>query len=243
MFRLGVMPHLAVPLALVLSGCGQEVDDGRPDSARDFPTPDRPVATLGATQFSTEEARDDRNEATTVMNMAGVRPGMTVADIGAGEGYYTVRLAERVGEGGRVVAQDIDEEALQRLGLRVERQRLDNVAIKLGAEDDAKLPSNSFDRVFMVHMYHEISEPYALIWRLAGSLKPGGQVVVVDVDRPTNRHGIPPDLLFCEFESAGYRLTEFVRKPDIQGYLAKFEVKAKRPEPKNIKPCSLSVKG
>jgi len=243
MTRFGVMTFSTLALLMALPGCEKKVEDGRPETARDYPLPDRPVADLGATEFSTEAARDNRNEASTVMDMAGITPGMTVADIGAGEGYYTVRLAKRVGESGRVVAQDIEKAALQRLGVRVERQRLDNVAIKLGAEDDSKLPDNSFDRIFMVHMYHEITEPYALISRMASALKKGGQVIVVDRDRPTNQHGIPPDLLFCEFEASGYRLTEFVRKPEIQGYLARFEVKAERPLPKDIKPCSLSAKG
>src|SRR5690606_5980160 len=150
-------------------------------------------------------------------------PGMTVADIGAGEGYYTVRLAEQVGARGRVLAQDINSGALQRLGSRVERERIDNVSIKLGAEDDPHLPPNSFDRVLMVHMYHEITEPYAFLWRLRPALKQGGQVIVVDVDRPTDQHGIPPKLLFCEFDRVGFRLVEFVRKPELAGYYAQFE--------------------
>ena len=93
------------------------------------------------------------------MNLAKITPGMTVADIGAGEGYYTVRLATRVGEKGRVLAQDIDASAVRRLGSRVERERLDNVSIKLGAPDDPRLPATSFDRIFLVHMYHEVAEP------------------------------------------------------------------------------------
>ena len=124
---------LSVAAALLLSGCNiTEVDDGRPETARDFPEADRHVSSLGASQFASERARDDRREAVTVMDLANIRKGMTVADIGAGEGYYTTRLAERVGENGRVLAQDIDREVLQRLGSRVERERLDNVSIKLG---------------------------------------------------------------------------------------------------------------
>ena len=90
------------------------------------------------------------------MDSADVRPGMTVADIGAGDGYYTVRLAPRVGQSGRVLAQDIQPEVIERLADRVARERLDNVSLKLGAVDDPRLPAASFDRVFMVHMYHEL---------------------------------------------------------------------------------------
>ncbi|MEZ5709479.1 MAG: methyltransferase domain-containing protein [Blastomonas sp.] len=222
-----------------LSAC-QPVDPrqkDRPETARAFPLPHRPVSTIVGNQFSTEEARDNRNEANTVMDLAGIEPGMTVADIGAGEGYYTVRLAERVGEGGRVLAQDIDGDALKRLGTRVERERLDNVSIKRGDIDDPRLPDNSFDRIFMVHMYHEVTEPYAFIWRLRPALKKGGQVIVVDVDRPTGKHGIPPKLLFCEFEASGYKLIEFAEKPDIAGYFARFAASGDRPEPGRIKVC------
>ena len=224
---------------LALTACEAEpVDLDRPETAREFPRAYRPVSDLGKTSVSTEQARDDRNEAQTVMDLAQIRPGMTVADIGAGEGYYTVRLAERVGESGRVLAQDIDQDALRRLGSRVEDERLDNVSIKLGAEDDPRLPENSFDRVFMVHMYHEVTEPYAFLWRLRPALREGGQVIVVDVDRPTDQHGISPALLFCEFEKVGFRLVEFVRKPELAGYYAQFVAAGPRPEPGEIVPCN-----
>ena len=104
-------------LMLLTAGCdgARSADDGRPATAREFPRSSRPVSALGSNEFSTEVQRDTVNEAQTVMDLANIRPGMTVVDIGAGNGYYTVRLAERVGPKGRVLAQDIDAEALQRL--------------------------------------------------------------------------------------------------------------------------------
>jgi ubiquinone/menaquinone biosynthesis C-methylase UbiE len=234
----GLLPCLLLCVAFV-AGCqgrGDEQSD-RPRSARDFPRADRPVSNVGSYAFSTEEQRDSVNEARTVMDLADIRAGTTVADIGAGEGYYTVRLGERVGPRGRVLAQDIDPAAVERLGQRVERERLDNVSIKLGAADDPRLPDASFDRIFLVHMYHEVSEPYAFLWRLRPALKPGGRVIVVDVDRATDKHGIPPALLFCEFGAVGFRLTEFVRKPELRGYYAQFEAVGARPAPGAIRPC------
>lgn len=229
---------LAVALAVLLPACDRvDADADRPETSREFPRADRAVSAAGQNSVSTEEARDDRNEATTVMDLASLEPGMTVADIGAGEGYYTVRLAERVGSKGRVLAQDIDEGAVQRLGQRVERDRLDNVSIKLGAPDDPRLPENSFDRVFLVHMYHEVTEPYAFLWRLRPALRKGGRVIVVDVDRPADQHGIPPKNLFCEFDRVGFRLVGFERKPELQGYYAQFEARGDRPEPDKIQPC------
>lgn len=226
-------------LAFGVAACRQDppVDLDRPETSREFPRAYRPVSELGRNEFSTEQVRDDRNEANTVMDLARISAGMTVADIGAGEGYYTVRLAERVGMEGRVLAQDIDQDALRRLGSRVEDERLDNVSIKLGDIDDPRLPENSFDRVFMVHMYHEVTEPYAFLWRLRPALREGGQVIVVDVDRPADQHGLRPQLLFCEFQAVGFRLVEFVRRPELAGYYAQFEAVGPRPEPDAIEPC------
>ncbi|HEX7712079.1 MAG TPA: methyltransferase domain-containing protein [Sphingomonadaceae bacterium] len=225
--------------ALPLTACnylGRHEDDDRPATAREFPRPYRPVSPA-STAGASENARDDRREAQTVMDLANISPGMTVADIGAGEGYYTVRLADRVGKHGRVLAEDISRLVLQDLGTRIEHDRLDNVSIKLGTEDDPKLPENSFDRIFMVHVYHQVSEPYALLWRMRPALRKGGQVIVVETDRPTSQQGIDPRLLFCEFSHVGYRLVEFVRKPELAGYYAQFEASGKRPEPREIEPC------
>jgi len=228
----------ALGVAMALAACKPVAQPGdRPETALEFPRADRAVSQAGDTEFSTEAARDEAGEATKLMDWAAIADGMTVADIGAGEGYYTVRLASRVGEKGRVLAQDINRGALERLGERIARDRLDNVAIKEGGIDDPRLPANSFDRIFMVHMYHEITEPYAFIWRMRHALRPGGQVIVVDRDRPTNRHGIPPKLLFCEFAAVGYRLMEFEERPEVGAYFARFELEAKAPAPTAIRTC------
>jgi SAM-dependent methyltransferase len=228
---------LVLALASV-SGC-KPVDEvnGRPATSTEFPRAYRPVSKAGDTQYSTEAARDEAGEAKFVMDWAGIKLGTTVADIGAGEGYYTIRLGERVGPKGRVLAQDINRGALDRLGERVTREQLDNVAIKEGAVDDPRLPEHSFDRVFMVHMYHEVGEPYAFLWRLRPALADGGEVIVVDRDRATDQHGIPPKLLFCEFAAVGYRLTGFSEELKLGGYIARFTLSGPRPEPEAIKTC------
>lgn len=228
---LAAAPMLAL---LLLAAC----DNGdRVESARKFPPADRPVAPTVSTKWSTEEARDRVREAEQIMDAAAVAPGMTVADIGAGDGYYTVRLAQRVGARGRVLAQDIQPKVIERLADRVARERLDNVSLKLGAVDDPRLPPNSFDRVFLVHMYHEIGEPYAFLWRLYPALRAGGEVIVVDSDRPTAQHGIPLRLLICEFETVGYRLVAFSEKKDVGAYFARFTRKDRRPEPEAMTAC------
>ncbi|TXC73693.1 class I SAM-dependent methyltransferase [Sphingorhabdus soli] len=242
MRRRGALLIAAAGLALALPGCDwiHDPQADRPETAREFPRADRPVAPVVSNQYSDENNRDRLGEAVAVMDRANIVAGMTVADIGAGEGYYTVRLGQRVGSKGRVLAQDIDRGAIRRLADRVARERLDNVSIKLGAPDDPKLPAASFDRIFMVHMYHEIAEPYAFLWRLRPALRAGGQVIVIDADRPTTQHGTPPKLLFCEFEAVGYKLAEFTEQPGLGSYYASFEASGDRPDPGKIEACKSS---
>jgi ubiquinone/menaquinone biosynthesis C-methylase UbiE len=239
--RLPSTVAIAVTIALLAACKPAAKGDGRPETSRAFPMPDRAVSEASGTEFSTEAARDEAGEAKKLMDWADIKPGTTVADIGAGEGYYTVRLSARVGPKGRVLAQDINRGALDRLAERVVRERLlDNVAIQPGDYDDPRLPPGSFDRVFMVHMYHEIGEPYAFLWRMRPALAKGGQVIVVDRDLPTNQHGIPPKLLFCEFAAVGYRLKEFVERQEVGAYFARFELVGDRPKPGAIKACKAS---
>jgi len=162
---------------------------------------------------------------------------MSVADIGAGEGYYTIRLAPVVGKRGRVLAEDIMPDTEQRLIQRIHRESLDNVAVKLGEPDDPKLPPRSFDRIFMVHMYHEVESPYAFLWHMRDGLKPDGQVIVVDADRPTKRHGTPPKLLQCEFAALGLKLVTYQRIEEDEAYFAAFRIAGPRPAPEQVKPC------
>jgi protein-L-isoaspartate O-methyltransferase len=227
----------AIMGALLGVACTQVPRADKDIASSAFPTADRPVSPITSSRWSTEDARDKVSESQVVMDMAGVKPGMTAADIGAGEGYYTVRLAARVGAKGRVLAQDIMPEVRDKLGARVYRDRLDNVSVKLGAANDPMLPLNSFDRVFMIHMYHEIGAPLEFLWRLRPSIRAGGSVIIVDSDRPTANHGIPPKLLACEFAAVGYALRETHPMPQKGTYLTIFAPSGKRPQPGEIKPC------
>lgn len=201
-----------------------------------FPAPARAVSSIVSASWSDEASREDDREAATVLRLAGVRAGMAVADVGAGEGYYTLRLSPAVGARGQVFAEDIVPAYTARLARRVREARLGNVRIVPGAPDDARLPPASIDRAFLIHMYHEIAQPYALMWRLHASLKPGGMVAIVDANRGTGDHGTPPKLLACEMASVGYRETSFTPDIGAGGYLALF-VPVARPEVAAIKPC------
>jgi ubiquinone/menaquinone biosynthesis C-methylase UbiE len=203
-----------------------------------FPEPQRPVSPIVSSRYLNEDSRDSVGEAERVMELADIGPGMYVADIGAGEGYYTVRLSPLVGDRGRVLAQDIVPQTIHELARRVHRERLDNVALKLGQPNNPLLPEASFDRVLMIHMYHEIQRPSEFLWHLRGALKRGGRVVVVDADRPTDRHGTPSRMLVCEFNAVGYELSRFERL-DAESYFAQFEPRGARPAPQDIPTCTL----
>ena len=137
-----------------------------------------------------------------------------------------------------MLAQDIVRETRDRLAQRVQRERLDNVAVSLGVPANPMLPANSFDRIFLVHMYHEVTQPYEFLWNLRESLRPGGLVIVVDSNRPVKRHGMPPRQLMCEFAALGLRPTKTAHLAGSDAYFAAFKVASARPRPDQIKPCA-----
>ena len=147
---------------------------------------------------------------------------MRVADIGAGSGYDTIRLAKVVGPSGRVLAEDVTPVYLRDLKHSVSAAGLKNVDIVQGDAGDPKLPAHSIDAAIMVHMYHEVQQPVALLAKLATSFRDGGRLGVEDLDRPTQQHGTPPKLLTCELAAAGYRLISLKPLTGDIGYLAVF---------------------
>jgi len=235
----GALALMLSPVFLLAACDGSKPLIKREQKEPAFPAADRPVASIVSARWSNEEARDRLNEAGEVMNKGEIRKGMTVADIGAGEGYYTIRMAARVGKEGRVLAEDIVANVRDQLAERVAREDLANVSVTLGEPNDAKLPEASFDRVLMVHMYHEIEQPYEFLWRLRPSLKPDGLVVVVDADRQTQNHGTPPALLKCEFAAVGYTEVDTDAMPSAGGYIATFRATGPRPAPDAIRACRL----
>ena len=221
----------ALAAVLALASCRSQPAEPQ------FPKAHREVAPIVSDTFSTEDARDRLGEAEQVMALAGAAPGMSVADVGAGEGYYTVRLARVVGARGRVLAEDIVPEVRDTLSDRIQRERLDNVAVKLGTPDNPMLPGGSFDRIFLVHMYHEVQSPYGLLWHLRDGLKPNGLVAVVDSNRAVNRHGIPPAQLKCEFAAVGLQPVKFGVLTGGEVYFMEFRAVGPKPQPDKIKPC------
>src|SRR3954447_14040953 len=223
----------AAGLALALVSCRATPSEPQ------FPKAHREVAPIVDDAFSTEDARDRLGEAEEVMQLAGVRKGMWVADVGAGEGYYTVRLARVVGAKGRVLAEDIIPSVTDQLTDRVQRERLANVAGRLRTPDDPMLPASTFDRIFLVHMYHEVASPYAFLWHMREGMKPDGLIGVVEADRPVRRHGMPAEQLKCEFAALNLAPVKFSMLTGGESYHIAFRAVGPRPSPEAIKPCSV----
>jgi SAM-dependent methyltransferase len=109
--------------------------------------------------------------------------------------------------------------------------------VKLGTPEDPMLPAHTFDRIFLVHMYHEVQSPYAFLWHMREGLKPGGLVIVVDADRPVKRHGMPPQELQCEFGALNLKPVNFAMLTGGEAYLMAFRIAGPRPAPEAIRPC------
>ncbi len=228
---------------LALTACAQAqplVPESAPDAvaaSTAFPAADRPVASIVSSHSGSEFARDEAGEAERTLALLPLKPGVTVADIGAGDGYFTVRLARALDGIGEVIATDVTPEYLDGLKARIRREGHANVSFVLGGFDDPRLAPASADVALMVRMYHEIEQPYAFLWRLRDGLKEGGVVAVSERDRETENHGIRPALLRCEFEAVGYEQVAFQDIGPGNGYVALFRPSQPRPEPAAIEPC------
>jgi len=147
-----------------------------------------------------------------IMDALGVAEGSVVADIGAGAGWFTIRLARRVGPNGIVHSEDIQPQMLEATGRRVSKEGLRNVRTVRGTADDPKLPPGALDAVLVVDTYHEIEYPEALLRNIATSLKPQGRVGVVDFKKdglgpgPALEDRVDPDVIVRDAEAAGLKL-------------------------------------
>jgi SAM-dependent methyltransferase len=218
--RMTIATVFAAALTISVSAQDFMAEPGVPTSS--FPKPDRPVADIVSPIWHDEKERDNANESTQLVRLLGVKSGMTVADIGAGSGYYVVRLSPIVGPNGRIIAEDVVPKYLRGLQSRVRDLGLQNVVITLGEPHDPRLPADSLDIAILVHMYHEIAQPYGLLYNLVPAFKPGARVGIVDAYGPTSEHGTPPNLLRCELAAVGYRENSLDRLRGSNAYLAIF---------------------
>jgi len=128
----------------------------------------------------TRESRDREEEPAKLMKALKIKPGMTVCDLGCGNGFYTLKLAKEVGPEGKVLAEDIQKEMLDMLGKRAEKAHLKNVEPILGTIVDPKLPDNAVDLILVVDVYHEMDHPVEMLAALRKSLSKTGRLVLVE---------------------------------------------------------------
>ncbi len=155
-----------------------------------------------------DPARDEWQKPARVVEVMAISPGMTVADVGAGTGYFAPHLSRAVGPSGKVIAEDVEPDMVKWIGERAKREGLANVEALLGANDDPRLPAASVDRVLVVDTWHHLDDRAAFAKKLAAALKPGGAVLVVDFTMesphgPPKHARIAPEAIVGELSSAG----------------------------------------
>jgi protein-L-isoaspartate O-methyltransferase len=172
---------LAAVVLLATNGVGGTEQTSAP--ARRHPVSGRvfaPVMGVGGAGWLERAEREQEEAPSKAIEALELKPGMVIADIGAGSGYYTSRLAKKVAPSGRVYATDIQPGMIELLNRRVTGEGLTNVETILGAMDDPRLPPASIDLAIMVDVYHELQQPQVFLQRLRPAFKPGGRLVLLE---------------------------------------------------------------
>jgi len=168
--------------------------------------------------------RDENLQPNRIMDILGIKEGSNVADIGAGSGWFTVRAARRVGNGGIVYAVDINRSYLDYIEKRSKRESLANIRVILGKEDDPLLPAKSVDAVLLLKTYHEVAQPIRLLKRTREAMRDGALLGIIDRNGKGDDHGIGREIVIEEAGRAGFVLVnqyDFV-KPDNVDYFLVF---------------------
>jgi len=191
------------------------------------PEPSHPTSTPYTGDLSRFDypEREGELQPQRILTLLGVKAGSSVADIGAGGGWMTVRAAKRVGPDGVVFAEDINPEAIKTIRERAEREHLPQVRTVLGEPDDPKLPANSVDAVVILDAYHEIAHTDRLLHNLIPALKPGAKLGIIDRNGNGANHGLGEAIVVREVSAAGFRQVgryDFV-KADREDYFLVFE--------------------
>ena len=175
------------------------------------------VMGIGGADWLERSEREIEELPETALDKIGVREGMTVADVGAGVGYFTVRLGKRVGAAGKVYAVDVQPEMLSILKQRAAKANLKNIVPVLGSESDPRIPPGSTDLILLVDVYHEFSQPQKMLQRLRDSLKNEGRLVLLEYRKEDphipirTEHKMTVAEAKTEVEAEGFRLEKVLR--------------------------------
>ncbi len=226
MFKHRVLPLPFALLLLFLSSLLIQAQSTPPSFVQSEPRKTSTPYTGDLSVFDSP-GRDQKLQINRVMDLLEISPGKTVADIGAGSGWFAVRAARRVTETGSVYAVDINPEATRYIDTRSQKEGLHNVKTVLSKTDDPLLPANKIDSVLLLKTYHEIDKPVPLLQHLRASLRPGAKVGIIDRNGNGENHGVARDIVVREASEAGYVLLsqyDFV-KGDGMDYFLIFAVK------------------
>jgi predicted methyltransferase len=205
-------PHTPAPVTAPAPAAIVDAPLGRPTSE----------AYTGDLSIFEEPGRAEALQIDRVMEVLGVRPGVAVADVGAGSGWFSVRAARMVGESGVVYAIEINREYVSHIEERAKREGLSNIKVILGKTDDPLLEPRSVDVVLLLKTYHELHEPLALMRKLRTAMRPGGTLGVIDRNGRGDDHGIDADTVVREVDRVGFDLVarhDFVRSERVDYFL------------------------
>ena len=173
-----------------------------------------------------DDSREKSEKVSEILAALQAAPGKLIADVGAGEGFYSLRIAQAVGPTGRVTAVDVSEKYLEKLRARLRDAKIANVDVVVGAIDDPRLPAGAFDAVLIYNAYHEMTEPDAILKAVFAGLKPGGRLVMAeplhDNLRSATRadqikeHEIGDNYVQEELKRAGFEIID--RRPDFLAF-------------------------
>ena len=207
------MRAVAVSVALVIAvGVCVEAQRRHPVSGRIF----APVMGVGGAGWLERPEREDEEAPSKALDALDLKPGMSVADIGAGSGYYASRIAKRIGPTGRVYATDIQQGMIDILERRIKNEGLTNVTTILGGMDDPRLPPASIDLAIMVDVYHELQQPQLFLQRLKPAFKPNGRLVLLEYRKEDPKvpilevHKMSVAEVKQEMEAEGFRLDQVI---------------------------------
>jgi ubiquinone/menaquinone biosynthesis C-methylase UbiE len=199
-------------VVLLLAPPAVEAQRRHPVSGRVF----APVMGVGGAGWLERAEREEEEAPSRAIEALGLTPGMAIADIGAGSGYYTSRIAKKVGPSGRVFATDIQPGMIELLDRRLKAEGLTNVTTILGAMDDPRLAPNSIDLAIMVDVYHELQQPQLFLQRLKPAFKPGGRLVLLEFRKEDPKvpilevHKMSVAEVKAELEAEGYAIDRVI---------------------------------